>query len=282
MLVLNHCETLSETWQWSNCFALKMDTQYLQFCFIGPTSNSTRFELSPHHTLPTSLFFYMHWCWEWTCIDTSYSHTTLKVILLQRIFKVSQHQLILRLNTEKYRYNREKSWAILCFLFYVICFTNSKWVLIYVSLLLENAALVFCCEASEIICGLRDFTQISMCMWVSRQRVNISSVFSVFFHSSCRFISVNTNMLVCRHASSTSRLVACEQQQPLDAAGVWQHNIMCATLHNIPSLLTVVTLGKDTHRWSHRQLGNFWLWRKNKNGKRWTFHYSVIWQTDDD
>lgn len=68
-------------------------------------------------------------------------------------------------------------------------------------------------------------------------------------------------MLVRIHASSTSRLVDCEQQwqQLLDAAGVWQHNIMCATLHNIPSLLTVVTLGKDTHRWSHRQLGNFWL-----------------------
>lgn len=176
-----------------------------------------------------------------------------------------------------------KSRAILCFLFCYL-FYISKWVLIYASLFLENVAVVFYCEASEIICGLHDFTRISMCMWVSRQRVNISSVFSVFFHSSYRFISVNTNMLVRSHASSTSRLVDCEQQwqQLLDAAGVWQHNIMCATLHNIPSLLTVVTLGKDTHRWSHRQLGNFWLWRKNKNGKRWTFHYSVIWQTDDD
>ena len=118
--------------------------------------------------------------------------------------------------------------------------------------------------------------------WVDN--VSTFPVFFIFFHSSYRFLSVNTKILVCCHASSASHVVACEQQrqQPLDAAGLWQHHIMYATLHNIPSLLTVVTLGKDTHRWSHRQLGNFWLWRKNKNGKRWTFHYSVIWQTEDD
>ena len=99
------------------------------FVSFGPTSNSTKLELelhwhcrgwwlmgswkpdlargvcwlevSLHHTLPASLFFYMYWCWEWTCPRYQFSYHT-EVILLLFIHKVSQQQLILWLNTERH------------------------------------------------------------------------------------------------------------------------------------------------------------------------------------